>query len=236
MLQDDDIREILERAMSKHFGRIRPAARYLFEHQRPDPEQPRTVTIHKWALAPVNRHDSGETLQRLVDIAVRDVAAMATTITAEIVFRRPRYLPALPLWRDGLPLFDEHGGERFGLPGGNVRSASGHLPTDIVAAAQRLELLDESYPGDESLMLFCAKPMEKKLVKAAAWARVPCRVFGLFNFKDERSWVLTRDRSPCSLFIGKPAFKLPVEGSKVVVGARFVVWINDPRYAVCVTT
>lgn len=235
MLQDDVIHGILARAMEEQFSRTRPATRHFFEHQRPSPDQPRTVTIHHWAFSEVRDTDTEDTLRFLAVAAVKEVAKTATKITGELVFREDHLLPHQPLWEDGLPLFGPPMIERFGVQGGNTIESIGQFSKDIEVAAHRLQELDEEYPGDERLQVFCAKPLEKKLIRAAAKAKVPCRVFGLYNYKEKRSWVITRDLSPCSLLIGKPAFDLPVEGSKLVVGARFVVWINDPRYAVCVT-
>lgn len=235
MLQDDVIHGILTRAMEEQFSKTRPATRHFFEHQRPGPEQQLTVTIHHWAFSEVYDADTEDTLHHVAVTAVKEVAKTATKITGELVFRADGWLPHQPLWEDGFPLFGPPGATRFGVRGGNVIESLGEFSKDIEHAAHRLQELDEEYPGDERLQVFCAKPLEKKLIRAAAKAGVPCRVFGLFNYKNNRSWVITRDLSPCSLFIGRPSFDIPVEGNKLIVGARFVVWINDPRYAVCVT-
>lgn len=235
MLQDDVIHGILARAMEEQFSRTRPSTRHFFDHRHPDPDQPRTVTIHHWAHAEVSKHDSVDTVRHLAVRAVKEVAKTANRLTGEVVFRQDSWLPHQPLWEDGLPLFGPPGEDRFGVPGGNVIESIDNPVMEIQAAAQRLETLDAEYEGDERLQVFCAKPREKELIRAAAKASVPCRVFGLYHYKKERSWIVTRDVSPCSLLIGRPSFDLPVEGTKLMVGARFVVWIDDPRYAVCVT-
>lgn len=233
MLQDEVIQEILTRAMEVQFARIRPAVRHFFTHQIPPEGQIGSVTIHKWAISAINDGDNRLVVAHLATMAVKDVVAVAAQITGEILFRRTHLLPYQPSWEDGLPLFEE--GERFGTRGGNVIKSGGCLMGDVSKAAARLAQLDEEYASDERLQLFCAKPLEKELIRAAAKARVPCRVFGVYNHKAERSWVLMRDESACSMLIGRPNFDLPVKASKIIVGAKFQVWINDPRYAVCVT-
>lgn len=235
VLQDDVIQVILGRAMEEQFSRIRPATRYFFQHQRPDHDQARTVSIHHWAHAEISDHDTEATLHHCAVRAVKEVAKTATRLTGEIVFQKAHWLPQQPLWEDELPLFGPPGEDRLGIPGGNTVGSSGDLVDDIKDAAHRLEALDEEYAGDDRLMVFCAKPLEKLLIRASAKAAVPCRVFGLFHYKNERSWVVTRDVSPCSLHIGAPSFDLPVKGNKLLVGARFTTWIDDPRYAVRVT-
>ena len=232
MLQDDVVKRVLASAMEEQFSKMRPATRYFFEHRRPEQDQPRTVTIHRWSLTDVVDSDNEAILHHLAIIAVKEVTNTAVKITGEIVFQSNHLLPHQPLWEDGLPLFAEAVANRFDVPGGNIWKSVGCPNDDVVGAARRLELLDEEYSGDERLQVFCAKPLERELIRAAAKAGIPCRVFGLFNYKDERSWVITRDLSPCSLFIGSPSFDLPVKGNKLIVGARFVAWVNNPRYAV----
>ena len=239
LLSDDVIQEILTTAMETHFSRSRPATRYFFEHQRPPPGQERTLTIHHWAIAEVTQHDNRSIIKNLANQIVKEVAKTATKITGELIFRTDQLLPHQPLWEDGSPLFAAHteeGHDRFGLPGGNIVESSGCHAEDVQNAAHVLQLMDTEFdPDDERLLLFCAKPLEKKLIRAAAKASIPCRVFGLYNHKNDRSWVLTRDTSPCSLLIGQPTHSLPVKGNKLVAGARFTVWIDDPKNAVCVT-
>jgi len=234
VLQDDEIDGILSQAMEKQFSRARPSTLHFFEHQAVDSHQ-RSVTIHKWVIAAITDSDTAASVELLARSAVREIVSVGANLTGEIVFRRSHLLPFLPEWEDGGLLFNQPDDHRFGIGGGNVIKSVDCFSKDVTRAAARLHQLDPSYLGDERLQLFCAKPLEKKLIRAAVKAKVPCRVFGLYNYKDERSWVLTRDLSACSLHIGQPAFDLPVKGRKLVVGARFVVWINNPRYAVCVT-
>jgi hypothetical protein len=235
VLQNDEIDEILARAMEKQFSRARPSTRHFFDHQTAEIGQPRAVTIHKWVIAALNDYDTRQTVELLANSAVKEIVAVGAKLTGEVVFRSSRLLPCLPAWEDGDLLFNRPADDRFGVKGGNVVKSVNCFVDDVATAAARLQQLDSEYPGDERLQLFCAKPLEKKLIRATVKAKIPCRVFGLYNYKTERSWVLTRDLSACSLYIGQPAFDLPVKGNKLVVGARFVVWINDPRYAVCVT-
>jgi len=231
LLSDGAIQEILHRAMEEQFSKSRPATRHFFEHAPPAADQDRTVTIHSWVISNFDKYDTRTIVQGVANRMVKEVVKTADAITGELIFRTPHFLPE-PLWIDGDPLFAR---ERFGIEEGNIVESSGCFTSDVQAAAERLEDLDPSYPGDERLQLFCAKPLEKKLIKAAVKAAVPCRVFGVYNFKEHRSWVLTRDSSACSLLIGRPSFSIPVKEGSLVVGARFVVWINDPRLAVCVT-
>lgn len=231
LLSDAAVQGILHQAMERQFSRARPATRHFFEHVAPEDDQDRTITIHSWVIAKLTPADTREIVEGLANTVVKEVVKTAAAITGELVFTAPHLLPQ-PKWTDGRPLFAD---ERFGVQDGNVVKSSGCFATDVKAAAERLSQLDEEYPGDERLQLFCAKPLERKLMRAAAKAAVPCRVFGIYNFKEHRAWVLTRDSSACSLLIGRPSFELPVEENNLVVGARFVVWINDPRLAVCVT-
>ena len=238
MLSDDAIQEILGRAMEVQFSRARPATRHFFEHRPPSEDQSRAVTIHKWVLAHVNDSDSSSVVHHLANRSVKEVVSAATAITGEMVFQAPSLLPFQPLWIDGSPLFSTHAtvdnSARFGITDGNVVNSVGYYAEDVASAAARLSQLDEKFDNDERLQQFCAKHLERKLTRAAAKAGVPCRVFGIADHKDENSWVLMRDASACSLLIGKPTFSIPVRGNKIVVGARFVVWIDDPRLAVCV--
>lgn len=238
LLPDEVIQEILQRAMEDKFSRTRPATRHFFEHQASSEGQPRAVTIHKWAISPISPTDSKMLIQHLAGMAVKEVAQVATAITGELIFRKPTLLPGLPLWEDGHALFfSGTNNRRFGVQGGNVFDSTGCHSEDVAGAAQRLQALDPTLDLPyERLMIFCAKPLEKRLIKAAAKAQIPCRVFGVYNYKDERSWVITRDESPCSLLIGRPSFPLPVEGNNLVVGARFTVWIDNPKNAVCVVS
>lgn len=223
--------------MEEQFSRARPATRHFFEHTSPSDDQHGTVTIHSWVLAELQPDDTRKVVRHLANRSVREVVAASTAITGEIVFQRLNLLPKQPIWSDGAPLFSRttiDGLARFGVIGGNIVDSVGCYASDVSAAAARLQDLDPDYAGDERLQLFCAKPLEKKLIRAAVKADINCRVFGLYNFKEHRSWVLTRDTSACSLLIGRPSFNLPVQENTLVVGARFVVWINDPRLAVFV--
>jgi len=231
------IREILHRAKEEQFSKASPATRHFFEHEPPSGDQQDTLTVHSWAFAKLESTDSRKVVRHLATSVVKEVVAKASTITGEIVFRLPNLLPHLPCWNDGASLFATHsaesGSDRFGVVGGNVIWSGDSLSEDVYSASERLVELDPSYERDEKLQLFCAKPMEKKLIRACAKAGVACRVFGIRNFRNQRSWVLTRDASACSLLIGRPTFDIPVKENHLVVGARFVVWINNPRFAVC---
>ena len=239
VLSDSAIQEILCQAMEDQFSKARPATRHFFEHTVPDDDQDLTVTIHSWVIAKLRPTDTHKVVHYLANQAVKEVVATAAAVTGEIVFRIPNLLPHCPIWTDGAPLFAAYapadGSDRFGVRGGNILKSANCYARDVRTATERLVELDPSYERDERLQLFCAKPLEKKLIRACAKAKVACRVFGVYNFKEQRSWVLTRDASACSLLIGRPEFDIPVEGSNIVVGARFVVWINDPKLAVCVT-
>jgi hypothetical protein len=239
MLSDGAIQEILRQAMEDQFSKLRPATHHFFDHTTPSTDQDRPVTIHNWVIAGVDPLDSEEIIRHVANRAMQEVVLMAAALAGEVVFRSPRLLPRLPQWRDGTPLFAAHapdGSDRFGVRGGNIVEASNRLSRDVYAAAERLADLDPTYERDERLQLFCAKPLERDLVRACAKAGVDCRVFGLRDHAWRCSWTLTRDSSACSLLIGQPSFEIPVEEeNNLVIGARFVVWINNPRFAVCVT-
>jgi hypothetical protein len=236
VLPNGAIQEILSQAMEKQFSIARPATRHFFEHEAPTDQQLNTVTIHQWVCATVRETDSRSVIVHLANVAVKEVVAAAAKVTNEVIFGVPNLLPYQPLWDDGSPLFATHaktgGDSRFGLRGGNLLTSSGCLSDDVATASRRLSEMDTEFKGDERLQLFCAKPLEKTLIRACAKAKVPCRVFGVYNHKECRSWVITRDRSACSLLIGKSRLNIPVEGNKIVVAARLVVWINNPRLAV----
>ena len=236
MLSDGAIQEILSQAMEKQFSIARPATRHFFEHEAPTDQQPNTVTIHQWVCATVRESDTRNVIVHLANMVVKEVVSAAAKVTGEVIFGVPNLLPRQPIWTDGSPLFATHKGEngddRFGLIGGNLLTSSSCLSDDVATASRRLSEMDPKFKGDERLQLFCAKPMEKALIRACAKAKVPCRVFGVYNHNDYRSWVITRDRSACSLLIGKSRLDIPVEGNKIVVAARLVVWINNPRLAV----
>ena len=239
-LTADAICEILRLAKEEQFSKARLPTRHFFAHESPDADQPDTLTVHSWVVAELAPTDTRKVVRHLANSAVKEVVTAADKITGEIVFGLPRLLPYLPHWSDGSPLFATHSAasdsDRFGVVGGNVVEATSHLSDDVHTASERLAALDPSYLRDEKLQLFCAKPLEKRLMQAVAKSGVACRVFGIHNFENQRSWVLTRDSSACSLLIGRPAFEIPVKENHLVVGARFVVWINDPRLAVCVTS
>ncbi|MGD9726521.1 MAG: hypothetical protein AB7L09_00545 [Nitrospira sp.] len=235
MLQDDVIQSVLQKVMEAQFSRIRPSTKHFFELTQPPGLALSSVSIHAWGLAEIEPTDTVASLKFLATEAAKAVSTTTDKMAGELIFRRDRLLPYLPVWTDGLPLFDENGDDRFGVPGGNVVPSCGDAVEDIENASQCLIQLNEEYDGDERLLVFCAKPLEKELIRAAAKARVNCRVFGLFHYKQETSWVVTRDLSPYGLYIGRPSFDLPVEGNKLVVGARYVTWITDPRHAVCIT-
>lgn len=238
LLSDGVIQEILQRSLETKFSRLRPATLHFFTPRKTGDTSDRAVSIHKWAIAHINTSDSRSIVQGISDIAVKDLASVTVSLTGELVFDRPHLMPP-PLWSDSAPLFSAQSGDgssRFGVDGGNTLTSTGHYDLDMRAAAGRLSRLN----GDlelpyERLMAFCPKPMEKGLIKASVKAGINCKVFGLYDYKDEASWVLTRDESPCSLLISKPDFPLPVKGSKIVAGAKFTVWIDNPRYAVRVT-
>jgi len=232
---EDDIQGILDQAMEHQFSKARPAPRHFFEHQAPLDGQERTVTIHKWVVTAVGASEARGMIELLANMAVREIVSVASQITGELVFRRTYLLPGQPVWEDGGPLFNHHSSRRFDVDGGNGIEATDCFTSDVAQAAARLRELDPSYTEDERLQLFCAKPLEKELIRATVKAKIPCRVFGLYDHEQERSWVLTRDRSACSMLIGKPTFPLRVKEDMIVIGARFVVWIDEPRYAVCVT-
>ena len=240
VLSDGAIQGILQRAMEEQFSRARPATRQFFEHVSPESDvADRTVTIHSWVTAKIHPTDTRPVVRHLANRVVKEVVSAANSITGELIFRTPNLLPTRPLWTDGSPLFASHSktddSHRFGVEGGNIVRSTGCFSADVQSAADRLSALDPEFEQDERLQIFCAKPLEKRLIRACAKAAVPCRVFGVYNFKDRKSWVITRDSSACSLLIGRPSFEIPVKENHLVVGARFVVWINDPRLAVCVT-
>jgi hypothetical protein len=239
VLSGDSIQEILNSAMETQFSRVRPASRQFFNFRLTAEEQKRPVSFHKWAIADIQDSDTVEVVRHLANTAVKEaVATTAMKITGELVFNVPEILPSPPLWEDRAPLFSARSmidnSPRFGVEGGNIVDSVGCHVNDVANAAERLSDLDVGYDGNERLQLFCAKPLEKELILASARANAPCRIFGLYKYKNKRSWVLTRDTSACSAFIGLPTLMLPIRGNKLAVGARFVVWIHNPRFAVCV--
>jgi len=237
-LSPTSIEEILRQAKEEQFSKARPATRHFFNHEAPDKGQARTLTVHSWVVAELAPSDTRQIVRHLANNAVKEVVAMAASIAGEIIFRVPHLLPVLPRWDDGSTLFATHstktGADRFGVAGGNIVEGSDCLAEDVHKASERLVDLDPTYERDERLQLFCSKPLERGLIRACAKADVPCRVFGVHGSENQRSWVLTRDASACSLLIGRPSFEIPVKENHLVVGARFVVWITDPRLAVCV--
>ena len=237
VLSDGDIKKILSEAMEKQFTRARPATRHFFEHEAPSDGQINTVTTHHWVVAAVEKTDSRITVVELANLAVKEVVIAAAKITNEVIFGVPGLLPHQPIWLDGSPLFAAYskvnGDDRFDLKGGNLLISSGSLLEDVENASRRLSEMDYQFKNDERFQFFCAKPLEKLLVKACAKNRIPCRVFGITGYKDRSKWVITRDKSACSLLIGKSHLNIPVKGNRIIVGARLVVWINNPRLAVC---
>ena len=241
VLSDEDIQNVLEDAMNAQFARPRQATLNFFAHNAPNKAQKLlAVSIHKWAISRVTDSDTLRTVKGLARIVVKEVAEVALAITGEMVFRETGILPHQPTWNDGSPLFASHDNRndlRFGVHGGNIIESMDCFTDDISNAVDRLVELDPngSYDSDERLRIFCAKPLERKFMRACAKIGVNCKVFGIRNYKTERSWVLARDESPCSMVMEAPSFALPVKGNNLVAGAKYVVWINDPRLAVCVT-
>jgi len=227
--------------MEDQFSKSRPAALHFFSHETPTvDQQPFTVSIHKWALGSILESDTTRTIKSLAQVIVKEVAGTSLTLTGELVFSLPRLLPSQPLWDDGCPLFAAQGTDaedRFGVPGGNIVESMNCFSEDVANAVDRLVELDASgsYDSEERLRVFCSKPLERKLMRACAKAGVKSKVFGLRDYKDERSWVVARDVAPCSMLMTTPSFDLPVKGSTLTAGAKYVVWINSPRLAVCVT-
>lgn len=232
LLSDAVIQNILQRSMEEKFSRTRPATRHFFNREPHEQGVQGAVSIHQWAIASVGEVDTRSTIKFAADRVVKEVAAAATKLTGELIFRKTHLLPWLPKWDDDRPLFCED--DRFGGP--NIIRSNGRLAADISSAAQALKTLDPELDIPyERLLLFCAKPLEKELIKAAAKAQIPCKVFGVYHHKEEKSWVLTRDESPYSLVIAPPDFHLPVKGNKMVLGAKYTAWIKNPKNAVCVT-
>lgn len=240
LLSDGDVQGILRRVLEEKFSRTRPATRYFFNRQAPDATHPLEVSFHHWALATVSDADSRTTVEYYANRVVKEVADTANRILGELVFDKPFYIHTPPAWLDGHSLFSSNSvfeSHRFGVIGGNVLTTTNSHVDDVMLAVRRLGDLDPEFDFRyERLLLFCAKPLEKDMIRACAKAGIHSKVFGIYHYKDERSWVLTRDESPCSLVIDKPAFKLPVEGNKMVIGARFAVWVDNPKNAVRVTT
>ena len=239
MLSDEVIHEILYSAVESQRSKVRPAARHFFNCPDTAEKPQHAISIHRWVIADIQGSDSRTVVRYLADTAVKELMKTSLKIAGEIIFRQEELLPEQPLWLDGSPLFSScsviTGKARFGVNGGNVVESVNCFSDDANNAVRRLSELDQTYQGNERLLLFCAKPMEKKLIRAFAKIKVDCRVFGIYNYKNNRSWVLTRDNSACAMTIGRPSFSIPVKGNKLVVGARFVVWIDDPKLAVCVT-
>lgn len=241
MLSDKDIQNILENAMENYFSRSRPDTVNFFDRNTPNPEQqPFTVSIHKWAFAPIMDTDTFRTIKSLAKVVVREVAGASLALTSELVFRVPGLLPYPPIWDDGAPLFASHaqdGEDRLGVPGGNIIDSVGHTADDISIAVDRLVELDPAgaYDSEERLKIYCAAPQERKLMKACARAGVKCRVIGIRGHHTERGWIVSRAESPCSMLMTSPTFLLQIKGNQLLAGAKFDVWIENPRLAVYVT-
>jgi hypothetical protein len=241
MLSDGDIQKALESAMENQFSKPPASTTNFFSHGEPTgDEQSLTVSIHKWAIADVTSTDTLPTIKVLAKVVVKEVAGVSYSLTGEMVFGFSGLLPRQPLWTDEAPLFaarDADDLDRFGVPGGNITTSVGSCSGDVLNAIDRLVELDQSgsYDSDEKLRIFCSKSMERKLMRACAKVGANCRVFGMRGYQNEQSWVMSRDNFPCSMLMATPSFELPVKGTKMIAGSKYVVWINDPRLAVRVT-
>jgi hypothetical protein len=234
-LSSDEIKRILSEAMETQFTTASPTTRHFFEHEDPSDDQPNTVTIHQWVVGVVQKTDSYTTVVELANSVVKEVVMAADKVTDEVIFGVSNLLPYQPVWLDGSTLFATHtkvGGDRFGLKDGNFLISSGSLLDDVETARYRLYEMDQSLKENECLQFFCTKSLKTMLVKACVNSRIPCRVFVIPGNKARSGWVITRDKSACSLLIDKSHLGIPIQGNKIVVGARFVVWINNPRLAV----
>lgn len=228
--------------MEKQFSMLDPVLYSFFDIVTVDgaEEASPSLTIHKWVLANVEDSDSASTVRSIANSAVKEIIAASVELASELALQELRLLPRQPVWSDGAPLFIPTGTTvnhpSTGVREGNLLKSTGCFATDVELAARRLTHLLPGYNKQEELQLFCAKPLVKKLVKASHKAGVSCRVHGLFNHRDSRSWSLMRVESACSLEIKRPEFTLPCAGaSKIVVGAALVLRVVDPRLIVHVT-
>jgi hypothetical protein len=235
---DEQIQEILRQVATSYPAPIAPIVAQLFDVGSA-PKFCGAVKMHRWVFARTLDSDTTELIRMLARMAVVEMNSTMAKLAMELVFNDPHLLPQIPVWEDGESLFarktsiDEL--HRFGVEGGNIVESSDCLAGDVETAVDRLIQLDPdgAYDSDESLMIFCATPMVKSLIRACVKSGQKCKVMGL---KDHRrsSWVLTGNKPPCGLEIRRPDFPLADVGTRIVVGARFTVWINDPRRAILV--
>lgn len=234
---DAEIQEILTKVAGTHFASVDPLVSRFFDFD-PQPNTPQIIRMHKWVTAPVLESDTRRMITGLAKMAITDLNRTTTSLAGELVFRTPRLLPA-PTYVDGLPLFsrgaDDDVGFRFGVKGGNIVESAGCLAKDVDSASKRLAELGSSALGaNEQVTIFCARPLVRRLIRASVKAGLRCKVLGIKDYESDKSWVITREKAPCGLAIGRPAFPIPASGNRLVIGAQFMVWIVDPRLAVCV--
>lgn len=242
MIPDSIIKAVLIKAVREQFSKLQPAVRNFFSYASSLPDNDDTVTIHKWVSIEVRDNEPEKSVQALAVAAAKELVSATTAVATELIFRDIKLLPRHPLWSDGTPLFSITSSkslkDRFGVRGGNIVQSTGSYDDDLVAAVNRMVELGYDLSRREHLNIFCAPAFSKTLRRSAAKLGITCSVFTLRGADDGqfpcRSWVLARDAPSCSLLIDKPSFQLPAIGDKVMVGARFSVWINDPRLAVYV--
>lgn len=233
---DEQIQEILRQVAASYSPRADPIVAHLFDFG-PTPKFCGPVQMHRWVLAQVLPSDTPQTIRTIARMAIVEMNNTSTRLAMELAFSDLHLLSQDPVWEDGEPLFARKtaidDGHRFGVEGGNIVESNDCLASDVENAVDRLIQLDPNgvYDSDESLTIFCARPLVRKLIRACAQTGQKCSVMGLKDHQ-RNSWILIGNKSPCGLEIRRPDFQLAASGTRVVVGAKVAVWIDDPRRAV----
>lgn len=238
---DDEIQEILRQAAAEHLVPVDLSVVRMFDFVRSTSHPTHAVAMQRWVIAETHETDTIDVLRTIARMAVTEMRRTMTLVIGELVFGPSHMFPVTPVWLDASPLFATHGAidgaPRFGVESGNVVESVGCLDADVEEAIDRLARINPGglYDSDDHLMVLCARRNAKQFIRSFAAAGYRCKAIGLKDYEGS-DWALIGSKSPCALEIRRPDYELPYRGSRIVVGAQFTTWIQDPRCAVLVRT
>lgn len=238
MISDDDLPAILSSALSEALsGPCDPSVLALFRPPRDDEEAVGSIEFHHWITAAYAAMDEDSVREAALTV-FGELVNTPIQIAAELLNDANKLLSALPLWEDGSPLHAElsrqSGEARFGVIGGNIVKATDRPARDLRRGIERLYELDreQTMESDEPLQVICHESLVGRLRRAARSHVRQFNIIASSQLACDGPWFLNRSRPVAAFKVSNPTLPAPDSKGRVLAGALFSVWLDDPSTSV----
>lgn len=145
---------------------------------------------------------------------------------------------SLSSWLADSPLYSEldrrSGEARFGVIGGNTIKGCDGPARALCRGIERLYELDrqQTMEVDEQLQIICHESLAGKIARAAKHHARQFNIIVANQLACVGPWFLGRAKPVAAFKVSNPTLPAPDSKGRVIAGARFSVWLDDPAASV----